>query len=51
MTGSVAGTALCALAQAALFGTSVDLLEHIRHDAEKGDNEASEGEEEADCLP
>jgi hypothetical protein len=51
MAGSVAGTALRAVAQSALFGAAVDLLEHGRHHSEERDDQTSKGEKERGRLP
>ena len=51
MAGSVAGTALGALTQAALFGAAVDLLEHGGHHAEERDDQTSKCQKERGRLP
>jgi len=51
VSGSVARPAARSLAQAALLGAAVNLFEHVRHHAKKGDDKAAESEEQADGLP
>jgi hypothetical protein len=51
MPGLAARPAACPLTEAAFFGPAIDLLEHVRHNAEERNDEAGKGEEKADGLP